>query len=181
MHNTNSFLKDDAYWMRLVYEMAGRSVDPRTQIGAVLIDCVGNFLCAAHNHPVKNLDWGALNIHKNTVFDHAERRVIRNAAINYGSQSVRGATMYTQGIPCKDCARELVEWGITRLIVDPLYDRLNGLHSDYCQGEAEIMLRAAGIQIDNFGGAALPEIRYDGKTLMELLNEKVNFSDSSSS
>jgi len=56
-------------------------------------------------------------------FEHAERNSIYNVT-RFGA-SLKDCTMYTNGIPCMDCARGIVQSGIIEVVVDKSWDNQN--------------------------------------------------------
>lgn len=112
--------------LQQVYIEAAKSPDSRTQVGALLFDCVDNFLGADHNRPIIEMDI-VLQLDryiKKFVNEHAERNVVRNAIKKYGYQAVCGSTLYTNGMLCCDCAREIRDFGVARIIYDERNDAL---------------------------------------------------------
>jgi tRNA(Arg) A34 adenosine deaminase TadA len=116
--------------LQRVYEVAAKSPDQRTQVGSVLYDAFGNKLAEDYNRPVVEVDIAILldRYNKRHVLEHSERNVIRGAIKRYGTQAVRGSTLYTNWMPCCDCARELIDFGVSTLVID---ERNAELASDY--------------------------------------------------
>lgn len=108
--------------LKRVYYVASKSPDPRTQVGSVLYDCIGNFLGEDCNHPIVEMDIaGTLARYKDAkkfTFEHSERNVLFNAIERYGFQAVRGSTLYTNWMPCADCARVIARFGVGTLVID---------------------------------------------------------------
>jgi dCMP deaminase len=115
----------DEYFMRLFYLVATKSKDPRTKIGAVLVKgkrviatgyngiciCVDDTVPARSERPEK-YKW----------YEHAERNCIFSAA-TIGIPTT-GSTMYTNGTPCADCTRAVVQSGVKRVVVHKTYEDL---------------------------------------------------------
>ncbi len=68
---------------------------------------------------------------------HAEQNAICQAARR--GVSVEGATMYCKLAPCRTCAMLLIASGIKRVVAEFRY---------HAGGEAEEMLKAAGVQLE---------------------------------
>lgn len=54
-------------------------------------------------------------------FEHAERNAIYNATLT--GTSLAGCRMYTNGMPCADCGRAIIQSGIEEIIVDYNWDK----------------------------------------------------------
>lgn len=115
----------DEYWLNMVYFIASRSTDDSTHIGAVVVDddhvlrSIGyNGFCRGVNHddPKKQLR-PAKYLH----MEHAERNAIYSAART--GMVLKGCTIFSNGIPCCDCARAIVQAGIKRVVVDLNWDK----------------------------------------------------------
>jgi len=107
----------DDYFMSMVYLVASRSKDRRTHIGAVVVGPRREVRSTGYNGFVRRLNDDVPERHetgeKHFWFEHAERNAIYNAG-----RSLEGCTMYTQGVPCMDCARGIVQSGIVEIVVD---------------------------------------------------------------
>jgi dCMP deaminase len=107
----------DQIFMGKVYEIASKSKDPRTKIGAVLVK---------HGHaPLEGFNGipkGVMDLpermerpEKYHWMEHAERNVI-NMAAKFGISTDEGI-LYTQGLPCVDCARGVVNCGVKKVVL----------------------------------------------------------------
>lgn len=107
----------DDYFMTMVYFVASRSKDKRTHIGAVVVGPRKEVRSTGYNGFVRGLNDDVPERHekeeKQHWFEHAERNAIYNAG-----RSLEGCTIYTQGVPCMDCARAIVQSGIVEVVVD---------------------------------------------------------------
>jgi dCMP deaminase len=114
----------DDVFMTQVYLIASRSSDANTHIGAVIVNPHNVQVSAGYNGFPRGMD------DKNSErqerpekyfwMEHAERNSIYNAA-RLGV-SLIGCKMYTNGIPCMDCGRAVVQSGIVEVIVDKRWD-----------------------------------------------------------
>lgn len=82
----------------------------------------GVYVCSQYGYLKSFPDMVAPNIasrferpKKYLYFEHAERNAIYLAARN-GVRTL-GSTMYTQGLPCADCSRAIVQSGIKKIIL----------------------------------------------------------------
>ena len=102
----------------MVYLIAMQSKDPCTKVGAVIVGTDNEVRSTGYN----GLPRGCVDDNPNRDtrpekyywYEHAERNAIYNAARM--GLSVKGCTLYTQGIPCADCARAVIQSGITEVI-----------------------------------------------------------------
>lgn len=135
---------DEAY-MRMAEDIARfRSKDPRTQVGAFIADAEHHPLSLGYNGAPKGWDdddfpWGrdgGATTSKYKFVVHAERNAILNAPA--GTSSLRGSTLYVSLFPCSECAKEIVQSGISRLVYR---DRREGEDTE----AADMILRHASI------------------------------------
>ena len=107
----------DELFMGKVYEIARKSKDPRTKIGAVLVKNSHAPLEGFNGIPkgVKDSPERMERPEKYHWMEHAERNVIDMAA-KFGI-STDGGILYTQGMPCVDCARPIVNCGIKEVVL----------------------------------------------------------------
>jgi len=108
----------DVWFLQLVYLVASKSKDPRTKIGAIIVrdnriistgynglpHGVDDTILARHERPEKYL-W----------YEHGERNSLFNAA-KYGINT-ENASLYTNAMPCADCARGIIQAGIKQIYV----------------------------------------------------------------
>jgi len=114
----------DDYFMTMVYLAAMRSKDDTTHIGAVIVNDLNVVISMGYNSFVRGIndDIPERQVRPEKYFwmEHAERNALYNAA-----NSVRGCSIYTNGVPCMDCARGVVQAGIKEVIVDKAWDADN--------------------------------------------------------
>lgn len=117
----------DDIFMTQVYLVALRSTDRNTHIGAVIVNPDNVKVSDGYNGFVRGLRHDVEERHQSPEkyfwMEHAERNAIFNAGRN--GISVKGCRMYTNGMPCMDCARAVVQSGITEVIVDGRWDKEN--------------------------------------------------------
>lgn len=117
----------DDYFMSMVYLIASKSKDNRTHIGALIIGPDHEIKSTGYNSFVRRLNDNLLERQEKPEkyywFEHAERNAIYNATLI--GVSLKGCRMYTNGIPCMDCSRGIVQSGIEEVIVDKLWDDQN--------------------------------------------------------
>ena len=102
----------DLYYFRHVYSLAESSGDDATKIGAVIANEHTSIASGVNSFPIglKDKPERRERPEKYKWFEHAERNAIFYAAMI--GREVNGGEMYTQGIPCVECARAIVQSGI---------------------------------------------------------------------
>jgi dCMP deaminase len=109
------------YFRNLAHQVKLKSKDERTQIGAVIVGKDKEIVSTGYNsfpRGIKdNIRDRQERPEKYFWFEHGERNAIYNAA-RIGV-STKGCTMYLScGIPCSDCARGIINAGITRIFCE---------------------------------------------------------------
>lgn len=141
----------DQYYLDICKVVAGRSKDPNTQIGCVVV---------GPNHEIRSTGYNSFprgirdDVPERLVrptkylwIEHAERNAICNAA-RMGT-ATEGCTIYVEIMPCMDCARALVQAGIIQVVISA--QRMTEYSSDYYNehfgmvevlfGEAKVVVR----------------------------------------
>lgn len=117
----------DDYFMSMVYLISSKSKDKRTHIGALVVGKDNEIKSAGYNSFVRGLNDNVIGRQEKPEkyfwFEHAERNAIYNATLI--GTSLKGCKMYTNGIPCMDCARGIVQSGILEVIVDKSWENGN--------------------------------------------------------
>jgi dCMP deaminase len=110
----------DSRFLRLAREIATWSKDQSTKVGAVIVGPDRTPGPYGYNGFPRTIDDERATRHERPVkyrwTEHAERNAIYNAA-RIGV-AVKGCTMYVTHLPCADCARAIIQVGITRVVVD---------------------------------------------------------------
>jgi dCMP deaminase len=120
------------FYMGTALLAAKRSKDPKTKVGVCIVDNDGIILSTGYNGFPKGVsdtkfNWTKVpdefNAIKHDYVVHAEI----NAILNAGGKSLKGATLYTTLFPCKECAKAIIQAGISRVIylVDVSSERFN--------------------------------------------------------
>lgn len=107
----------DQFYLRMADLIASRSKDRSAKIGAVLVKD-NAIISMGYNGFPRNVDDNVEARHerpaKYSYTEHGERNAVYNAA-RHGISTI-GSTMYTQGVPCADCARAVIQAGCRRLV-----------------------------------------------------------------
>ncbi len=105
-------------FLELAELIAGWSKDPSTKTGAVVIGPDKEIRATGYNGLVRNVDDNIPERMerptKYDFFEHAERNAVYNACLT--GASLKGCTIYCTLTPCTDCARAIIQTGITRVI-----------------------------------------------------------------
>jgi len=117
----------DEYFMSMAYLVAMKSKDNRTHIGAVIVGPNKEVKSTGYNSFVRRLEDSVSERQEKPEkyfwFEHAERNAIYNATLI--GASLKDCIMYTNGIPCMDCARGVVQSGIKEVVVDKIWNLTN--------------------------------------------------------
>ena len=142
-------MKWDQRFMRIATEVATWSKDPRSKVGAVLVQH-RNIVATGYNGFPKGiaddsrLEYGDQKL---PIIVHAEM----NAILDAGRLS-RGATLYMiapfGGMPCRNCAKHLITAGVARVVALPPNPRPSKWHIEGVQGGN--LLREAGVVTEVF-------------------------------
>jgi dCMP deaminase len=116
----NNYISWDEYFMGVAELSAKRSKDPKTQVGACIINPNNKHILSIgynglpHGMEDDSITWEDDNdflVSKHTYVVHAEANAILNASTN-----LEGSSMYVTMFPCNECAKLLVQSGIKELI-----------------------------------------------------------------
>ena len=111
--------KWDKRYLDLAKHVASWSKDPSRKIGAIAVGPKGQVLAQGYNGFPRGVDDHELYYLNRAIkykrIVHAEMNAIYNAAEN--GVSLKGSTIYVIGLPiCHDCAKGLIQAGITRVV-----------------------------------------------------------------
>ena len=137
------------YFRNLTHQVKLKSKDKNTQIGAVIVGKDKEIVSTGYNSFPRGIDDGDFERQERPEkyywFEHAERNAIYNAA-RIGV-STKGCTMYLScGIPCADCARGIINAGITRIFVERI-DSTKGPQWQESQERSWRMFEEAGVRV----------------------------------
>ena len=143
----------DELFMRMVYLISTKSRDPRTKIGAVLVRDKRVVSMGYNGFPggVKDLpDRYNNKSDKYKYVVHAEDNTILTAS-RFGISTV-GTSLYTNGIPCCECSKSIIQGGVTEIIVHKQWPDM--IHSGWIESTtvSKTMLSESNIKIRIFDG-----------------------------
>jgi dCMP deaminase len=129
---THRVLKQDGwdkYFMDMCKHVASRSKDQNTKLGCVIVSSDHATLATGYNSFPRGIDDNRVERQQRPEkyfwFEHAERNAIYMAARH--GVALKGAKMFCAWMPCADCARAIIQVGITEVIFDgELYNARRG-------------------------------------------------------
>ena len=137
--------KWNARFMKIAQEVATWSKDPDKQVGAVIVSPDNRQVVWGYNGFPRSLDPGLAhdNASKNAFTVHAELNAILNATVD-----IRGWTIYVTHAPCVECAKAIIQAGITEVWVDA--DGQPKHNSKWAQSvlQAHDAFRTCGLHVD---------------------------------
>ena len=160
----------DELFMRHAYLISSKSKDTRTKIGAVLIRDKRVISEGYNGIPIGVCDCKSERFErpeKYFWFEHAERNSVY-ACARYGIAS-QGTIMYTQGVPCADCARACIQAGIKEVVVHKQWqeyeNKFNWEKWIDSTKRSTAMLEEAGISVRVFDMTLGLQSMLDGKVV----------------
>ena len=114
------YLSWDEYFMGIASLSALRSKDPSTQVGACIVNQDKRIMSMGYNGMPRNCNddefpWGRDDDPFNSKYlyvCHAEF----NAILNCERGNLRGCTVYVTLFPCNECAKAIIQSGITEVV-----------------------------------------------------------------
>lgn len=114
------YLSWDEYFMGIASLAAMRSKDPSTQVGACIVNRDKRIMSMGYNGMPRNCNddefpWGREDDPFNSKYlyvCHAEF----NAILNCERGNLRGCTVYVTLFPCNECAKAIIQSGITEVV-----------------------------------------------------------------
>jgi len=137
-------------FMRQVYLHAADSKDPNTKIGAVLTADDRAIATGFNGFARKVKDYRhryADRATKHKFVCHAEANAVATAA-RLGRATL-GSTLYTQGIPCHECCKMLIQAGVKKIVIHGRWPNL--FHDEKWRESVELsktMMGEANIELE---------------------------------
>lgn len=112
-------IKWDRRFLEAAHLFASWSKDRSTQVGAVVVGPKKEIRAIGYNGFPRGVDDTPDERHerptKYEYTEHAERNAVYNAC--YTGTSLDGCTLYVTHLPCSDCARAIIQAGVSRVVV----------------------------------------------------------------
>ena len=150
-------------FLDLAEHIAEWSHDPRTKVGAVIVDEQKRVVSMGYNGFPRGVNDSDERYNdrstKHLFVCHAERNALDNAP-----HSVQGCTMYVPLIPCNECAKSIIQNGISKVVSYKTNreDTFNWNITRIMFEEAGVLLEETEREINPYAGQ--PWLRtYDGK------------------
>nr|WP_294908018.1 dCMP deaminase family protein [uncultured Lacibacter sp.] len=145
MSKRTGYISWDEYFMGVALLSAKRSKDPSTQVGACIVNTKNKIVGAGYNGLPAGCDddefpWSKQGAFLDTKYPyvcHAEL----NAILNNIGMDLHGCRIYTALFPCNECAKAIIQSGITEVIY--LSDKYDGTDASLASKK---MLQTAGVQ-----------------------------------
>jgi len=114
------YLSWDEYFMGIALLSSMRSKDPSTQVGACIVNADKRILSMGYNGMPRccsddDFPWDKNDNPLDSKYlyvCHAELNAILNCAVG----TVRGCTVYTTLFPCNECAKAIIQSGISEVV-----------------------------------------------------------------
>ena len=145
----SEYLTWDEYFMGVAMLSAGRSKDPGTQVGACIVSPTNRIMSVGYNGMPSgcsddNYPWdreGEALKTKYLYVCHAEL----NAILNFRGGTLEGCRIYTTLFPCNECAKALIQSGISEIIY--MQDKYSETDSVIA---SKMMMKSAGVSFRKY-------------------------------
>ena len=105
----------DERFLSLADHVSQWSKDPRTKVGAVIVDQKKRVISLGYNGFPRGVEDTPERYDdrptKHLFVAHAERNALDNSPM-----SVEGCTLYVPLVPCSECAKSIIQRGIARVV-----------------------------------------------------------------
>ena len=141
----------DEYFMGMAKLTALRSKDPKTKVGACIVDKDHKVVSNGYNGMPRGVDETKVSWNKGEGLDskylyvcHAEFNAILNTR---NGSALEGCTLYVTLFPCNECAKAIIQTGIKEVVYqsDKYKDQTNFQAS-------RLLLELAGVKIREYKG-----------------------------
>ncbi len=135
----------DEYFMGVAMLSGLRSKDPSTQVGACIVSSTHKILSMGYNGFPRGCSddefpWAREGDMLETKYAYVTHSEL-NAILNYRGGSLEGSTIYVSLFPCNECAKAIIQSGITTVVYDS--DKYAGTEGNVA---SKRMLDAAGVR-----------------------------------
>lgn len=146
------YISWSTYFMGVAMLASKRSKDPSTQVGACIVNSDNIIIGVGYNGMPRGcsddiMPWGR-DISNGNMLDtkypyvcHAEL----NAILNSNHVSLKGCTLYSTLFPCNECAKAIIQSGISTVIYyDNKYDDTDSVQA------AKLMFRKSHVRFQHY-------------------------------
>ena len=139
------YISWDEYFMGVAHLSGMRSKDPNTQVGACIVSNDNKILSMGYNGFPRGCSddefpWDREGDTLDTKYPFVTHSEL-NAILNYRGGSLEGTKLYVSLFPCNECAKAIIQAGITTVVYDS--DKYKGTPSNIASKK---MFDAAGVQ-----------------------------------
>lgn len=136
----------DEYAIGLLDFIAIRSEDPDTKVGAVILDNKGRMVGTGYNSLPRGLSQEDFPLTRPEKYSHIVHAEL-NAILFSDNERIDGATLYVSFLPCRECAKCIVQVGISRVVYGKQY-----ISKDENSGQniGLKMMQKAGIKVEQY-------------------------------
>lgn len=116
------YISWDEYFMGVAILSGRRSKDPSTQVGCCIVSEDNKILSMGYNGLPRGCSddefpWEREGDALDTKYVYAVHSEL-NAILNYGGGSLKGSKLYVSLFPCNECAKAIIQSGISEVIFD---------------------------------------------------------------
>jgi len=166
----NSEVDWPQYFMTIAYVVAMKSKDPSTKLGAIIVGEDNEIRSTGYNGIPRGIEDKEVlytdKSYKYLIENHAEENAILNAA-RIGV-SVKNCTMYVPWFPCVNCARLIIQAGISSIVYHRQFPGNSAECFDHWKKSMKLsrdIITNSSVRLEEYDGAiSLPSsILYMGK------------------
>lgn len=150
----------DEIWMGMAHQLARRSIDPRTKVGAIIVsDDNTQVLSVGYNGDYTG---GPNQVESNEPGKSGTIHAELNALIKCDYHVSKRKIMYVTVSPCIDCAKLCINGRIPEVVYDLKYRDAAGIRLLHSMG-VNVRQYSSGVQLQPDG-----TVTFDKKKLMEV-------------
>lgn len=162
----------DEYFMGLAMWSSTRSKDPKTPVGACIVNDEKRIISVGYNGLTRGMDddefpWDSIGEATNCLYTTKNPWVVHselNAILNSHGADLKGTTMYVTLFPCNECAKAIIQVGIKKVIYLSMYARRELVEI------TKEMFEKAGVECVPYNG----EKDFSKQEIQESCNEVLN-------
>lgn len=142
------------YFMQLAYLAATRASCSRKHVGAIIVDPYHRVVATGYNGAPAGMP-SCDDVGHEMIEGHCVRTLhAESNAIDFAGRAALGCTIYVTVTPCYDCAKRMVNSGISKVVWDEFYASRYGKSN-----QVEEFLRSAGVEVEQWGDDRMAAFR----------------------
>lgn len=169
-----NYITWDEYFMSIACLSAKRSKDPNSQIGCCIVSENKIILSTGYNGFPRNcsdddFNWNSeANDDLGPKYDYVVHAEL-NAILNAEGKNLKGASLYTLLFPCNECAKAIIQAGISEVIYLSSPETKSYLKFE----QSKQMFNASGVKLRQFNLS--DDLEYKDDQVFKLLkSSKIN-------